>query len=49
MRDIEPFVLPKPSAIFEQLRLQHDTILEAARITGTNALVGLAVGLGGGR
>jgi NitT/TauT family transport system permease protein len=44
-RDIEPFVLPKPSAIFEQLRLQHDTILEAARITGANALVGLAIGV----
>ena len=45
VRDIKPFVLPKPSAIFEQLRLHHDTILEAARITGANALVGLAVGL----
>ena len=29
VRDIKPFVLPKPSAIFEQLRLQHDTILTA--------------------
>ena len=28
VRDIEPFVLPKPSAIFEQLRLHHDTILD---------------------
>jgi len=45
VRDIKPFVLPKPTAIFEQLRLQHDTILTAARITGENALVGLAVGL----
>ena len=45
VRDIKPFVLPKPSAIFDQLRLQHDTILTAARITGENALVGLAVGL----
>jgi len=30
VRDIKPFVLPKPSAIFDQLRLQHDTILTAA-------------------
>jgi len=45
LRDIEPFVLPKPSAIFEQVRLNFDPILEATRSTGTNALVGLALGL----
>lgn len=44
-RDVSPFVLPKPSAIFEQVRLSHDRILEAALSTGTNALVGLALGL----
>ena len=48
VRDIEPFVLPKPSAIFEQLRLHHDEILEAARITGANALAGLALGTAAG-
>jgi NitT/TauT family transport system permease protein len=45
LRDIEPFVLPRPTAIFEQLRLNFDTILEAAWSTGRNALVGLALGL----
>jgi NitT/TauT family transport system permease protein len=44
-RNIKPFVLPKPSAIFEQLRQNHDVILEAAWKTGQNALVGLAIGL----
>ena len=48
LRDIEPFVLPEPSAIFEQLRLNLDTILEAAWSTGRNALVGLALGLAAG-
>jgi len=45
LRDIEPFVLPKPSAIFEQLGENLDTILAAAWDTGRNALVGLALGL----
>jgi NitT/TauT family transport system permease protein len=44
-RNIKPFVLPKPSAIWEQLRLSHATILEAAWTTCQNALVGLAVGV----
>lgn len=48
LRDIEPFVLPKPSAIFEQLRENLDTILGAAWDTGRNALVGLALGLAAG-
>jgi NitT/TauT family transport system permease protein len=48
VRDIKPFVLPKPSAIWEQLRLHHDTILTAAWTTGQNALVGLALGLAAG-
>jgi NitT/TauT family transport system permease protein len=47
-RNIKPFVLPKPSAIFEQLRQNHDVILEAAWKTGQNALVGLAIGLTAG-
>jgi NitT/TauT family transport system permease protein len=47
-RDVKPFVLPKPSAIFEQLRQNHDTILHAAWATGQNALVGLAIGLAAG-
>jgi NitT/TauT family transport system permease protein len=48
LRDVEPFVLPKPSAIFEELRLNLDTILEAAGSTGRNAVVGLALGLAAG-
>jgi NitT/TauT family transport system permease protein len=45
VRDVKPYVLPKPSAIWEQLRDNHDAILTAAWATGQNALVGLAVGL----
>ena len=48
LRDVEPFVLPKPTAIFEQLRENLDTILEATWATGQNALVGLALGLARG-
>jgi NitT/TauT family transport system permease protein len=44
-RDVKPYVLPKPSAIWAQLRDNHDTILAAAWATGQNALVGLALGL----
>jgi NitT/TauT family transport system permease protein len=44
-RDVKPFVLPKPSAIWEQIRLNHSNILEAAWATTQNALVGLAIGL----
>jgi NitT/TauT family transport system permease protein len=44
-RDVKPYVLPKPSAIWAQLRDNHDTILTAAWATGQNALVGLALGL----
>jgi NitT/TauT family transport system permease protein len=44
-RDVKPFVLPKPSAIWEQLRENHDRILEMAWATAQNALVGLAFGL----
>ena len=44
-RDVRPFVMPAPSAIWEQLKLNHDRILEAAWATGLNALVGLALGI----
>jgi len=44
-RDVKPFVLPKPSAIWEQLRANHAVILDAAWATAQNALVGLAVGV----
>ena len=45
VRDIKPFVLPKPSAILEQLRENPTRILDQAWATGQNALVGLAVGI----
>ena len=44
-RDVKPFVLPKPTAIWEQLRENHERILEMTWATAQNALVGLAFGL----
>jgi NitT/TauT family transport system permease protein len=44
-RDIKPYLLPKPSAIWDQIRENHGAIWDAARATGTNALVGLVVGV----
>jgi NitT/TauT family transport system permease protein len=41
---IRPFLLPRPSAIWEQITLNVDDILGSARVTGTNALVGLLAG-----
>jgi NitT/TauT family transport system permease protein len=43
-RDIKPFLLPKPSAIWSALTDNRDQIWNAARQTGTNALVGLVIG-----
>ena len=42
--DIKPYLLPAPTAIWTQLSRNADDILSTARVTGTNALVGLAVG-----
>lgn len=44
-RDVKPYLLPAPSAIWAQLRDNLDIILKAAWATGQNALVGLALGL----
>ena len=41
---IKPYLLPKPSAIWTQIERNADDILTTARMTGTNALVGLVVG-----
>lgn len=41
---IRPFLLPRPSAIWTQLVDNLDDILASARVTGTNALVGLVAG-----
>lgn len=42
--DISPRTLPAPSAIWEQIRLYHDTIWAGMQVTGRNALVGLVGG-----
>ena len=47
-RDVKPFLLPAPSAIYEQLSENHDRISDAAWATAQNALVGLALGLAAG-
>jgi NitT/TauT family transport system permease protein len=44
VRHIKPFLLPSPSAIWRQIVDNHSQLLHAARVTGTNALVGLIVG-----
>jgi NitT/TauT family transport system permease protein len=41
---IRPFLLPRPSAIWTQLSDNIGDILDSARVTGTNALVGLIAG-----
>jgi NitT/TauT family transport system permease protein len=41
---IRPFLLPRPSAIWTQLTDNIDDIVASARVTGTNALVGLIAG-----
>jgi NitT/TauT family transport system permease protein len=43
-QDIEPFVLPAPSAIWEQVRLNTDSIVDGAVVTGRNALIGMLAG-----
>jgi NitT/TauT family transport system permease protein len=43
-RNIKPFLLPKPSAIWDEIVDNHNEIWKAARETGTNALVGLFAG-----
>jgi len=44
-RDVKPFVLPKPTVIWEQLTENHDIITRAMWATAQNALIGLAVGV----
>jgi NitT/TauT family transport system permease protein len=45
---VATYLLPKPSAIGEQLDLQRDIVLDAARMTGANALFGLLLGAAAG-
>jgi NitT/TauT family transport system permease protein len=44
VRHIKPYLLPAPSAIWHQILGERGGIIHAARVTGTNALVGLVVG-----
>lgn len=43
-QDIKPYLLPKPSAIWEQITLNWQVIWPAMVATGTNALIGLVAG-----
>lgn len=44
VRDIKPFLLPRPSAIWGELHGNASLIFRAVRTSGTNALVGLVLG-----
>lgn len=48
VRDVQPFLLPKPSAIWGQFHGNFRLIREASQVTGTNALLGLLLGLATG-
>jgi NitT/TauT family transport system permease protein len=45
VRDIKPYLLPKPSAIWDQIVDNRSPIWRAAQATGKNALVGLVCGI----
>ncbi len=47
-RDIQPFLLPAPSLIWDQFWAFDDKIWEATKVSGTNALVGLVFGTAAG-
>ncbi|MFZ4811438.1 MAG: ABC transporter permease [Ilumatobacteraceae bacterium] len=42
--DVQPFVVPKPTAIWNSLVDNADLVWKASVVTGTNALVGLVLG-----
>jgi NitT/TauT family transport system permease protein len=44
VRDIKPYLLPKPSDIWHQIHLNRPEIITATRNTGANAFVGLVCG-----
>jgi len=48
VRDIKPYLLPKPSDIWHQIDVNQSQILDAARYTGANALAGLICGTAAG-
>jgi len=45
LRDIKPFLLPAPSAIWRQMQTNRTGIIDTAKATGTNALIGLLLGV----
>lgn len=44
LRDIEPYLMPSPSAIWTELRRQWSNVWEATTTSGANALIGLIAG-----
>lgn len=42
--DIDPYLIASPLAIAEQVGSNFDSILSGAKVTGTNALIGLVIG-----
>jgi NitT/TauT family transport system permease protein len=44
VRHIKPYLLPAPSAIWHQIATNRGGIIHAARVTGTNAFIGLVAG-----
>ena len=47
-RDIKPYLLPKPSAIWGQFHGNFTLIRKSTRVTATNAFIGLFLGVAGG-
>jgi NitT/TauT family transport system permease protein len=43
-KDIQPFVIPRPSAIWTELTDKSDLVVNACKVTGFNALLGLVLG-----
>ena len=45
LRNIKPYLLPKPSAIWGQFHGNFKFIRKATQVTGTNAFIGLLLGV----
>ncbi|TPW12979.1 MAG: putative ABC transporter permease protein, partial [Acidimicrobiaceae bacterium] len=43
-KDVQPFVIPKPTAIVDEFFDKFDLVLDACKVTGLNALIGLVLG-----
>src|SRR3954464_5965676 len=44
IKDVKPFIIPKPTALMEARREDPDLVLKASIVTGVNALGGLVLG-----